>query len=87
MTTSELSIGLGNFLLLDGGNIVTGAVIVMAGLIVVGLLWMMAPKRCPSCRAAMKELDPFKSGKTHKYKCTRCGKVVDSGIPSGRGKR
>jgi hypothetical protein len=67
--------------------LVTILVVVVGAIVVLGLFWMMAPKKCPHCKGPLREMDPFKSGKTKKLRCVKCGKIVDTKIPVGRGRR
>lgn len=68
-------------------SVLTVLIVAVAAILILGLFWMMAPKKCPACRGELREIDPFKSGKTKKLRCMKCGKIVDTGIPVGRGRR
>jgi len=46
----------------------------------------MAPKKCAKCGVPMKLLTSG-CGKTKKLVCPKCKHRIDTGIPTGRGKR
>ncbi len=59
-------------------------------LVVIGAIYFliraMSPKKCPSCGERLTRMSPFDSGKTQKWRCPKCHRVVDTGIPVGRGR-
>jgi len=59
--------------------------ILVAIALALGWKWM-APKKCPKCKVEMRLLTSG-CGKTKKYQCPKCKFRIDTGIPTGRGKR
>ena len=45
-----------------------------------------APRKCPKCGTKMRLLSG-NCGKTKKLECPKCKHRIDTGIPTGRGKR
>ncbi|MBN2491795.1 MAG: hypothetical protein JXQ29_13190 [Planctomycetes bacterium] len=63
--------------------IIGAAVVVVGGLF---LFRWLAPQKCPRCKVKMRLLST-NCGKTKKLECPKCKHRVDTGIPTGRGKR
>ena len=62
-------------------DIVTIVVVVVVIAALYFLIKAMSPKKCPGCGEVLVKVSPFDSGKTQKYRCPKCHRVVDTGIP------
>jgi transposase-like protein len=67
-------------------DVVTVIVLLVVVAAIYLLIRAMSPKKCPACGEKMTKMSPFDSGRTKKFRCPKCHRVVDTGIPVGRGR-
>ncbi len=66
-------------------DIVSGIVIVVVVAVLAIFFRNVTSQKCPKCGASMKLR--VRGARTKKFECLKCGKKVDTGVPSGKGRR